>query len=235
MRFPAAFLYDIKIQFRHGLYAVYMLVSLFYIIALHQIPEQYREIAGIFITFSDPGVLGFFFIGGLVLLEQNQNILDNLFITPYKVEEYIFSKALSLTVLSVLTSYIIHISVFGVSHYLVLFLVGVFLTSMFFTIFGLGVAVRCHTLNGFFFLSSIYSLIFLLPLLEITGMDHFLFMLLPTKGALLLISSGFHSITTWEAIYSVVMLLSWGVIAFIWARKSFYNMIIRKASEGKTL
>ncbi|CDO04896.1 hypothetical protein BN988_03473 [Oceanobacillus picturae] len=112
MRFPAAFLYDIKIQFRHGLYAVYTLVSLFYIIALHQIPEQYREIAGIFITFSDPGVLGFFFIGGLVLLERNQNILDNLFITPYKVEEYIFSKALSLTVLSILTSYIIQYQCF---------------------------------------------------------------------------------------------------------------------------
>ncbi|WP_042220814.1 fluoroquinolone export ABC transporter permease subunit [Oceanobacillus manasiensis] len=235
MRFHTAFFYDIKIQIRHGLYAVYILVSLFYIIALYQIPEQYREMVGVFITFSDPGVLGFFFIGGLVLLERNQNILDNLFITPYKVEEYILSKALSLTVLSIISSYAIHISVFGFSFGMILFLIGVFLTSMFFTIFGLGVAVRSHTLNGFFLLSSSYSLIFCLPLLELVGIDYSLFMLLPTKGALLLISTAFSPINMLEMIYAIGILLFWSLVAFWWARRSFYKMIIFKASEGKTL
>ncbi|MFD2628085.1 fluoroquinolone export ABC transporter permease subunit [Oceanobacillus kapialis] len=235
MRFHAAFLYDIKIQHRHGLYATYILVSMFYIIALHQIPEQFREIAGLLITFSDPGVLGFFFIGGLVLLERNQNILDNLFITPYKVEEYILSKALSLTVLSVLTSFIIHVSVFGLSQHLILFLLGVFMTSMFFTILGLGVAVRCHTLNGFFLMSSSYSLIFLLPLLGLAGSDTIFFMLLPTKGALLLMGSVFFPIHEIEALYAIGILIGWNSLAFLWARKSFYKLIMYKAGGGKTL
>lgn len=150
-------------------YYAYLLISTVYIAVLQFLPVEYREAANIALTFSDPSVLGFFFIGGLVLLEKGQNIHDSLFVTPLSESEYILSKTASLSVLSLGSSIFIHSSVFGFGTNSVMFACGVLFTSFFFTMIGLGLAVRCETLNGFFFLSSLSTFVFVLPLFETAG------------------------------------------------------------------
>jgi len=233
MRLAAAFRYDVLLQFRHGFYYAYALVAMAYIVLMQLLPESYLEKTNILLTFSDPSMLGFFFIGGLVLLEKGQGIHDSLFVTPYTPEEYIWSKTLSLTVLSVATSWIIHASAFGFGTNPVWLLTGVAMTSVFFTFIGLGVAVRVKTINGFFFLSTLATLPFMLPVLETAGIwSSPLLAVLPTYGSLLFIGSPFSAPSAAQLLYSAVLLLAWIGLAYGWTRNSVYRFLVYKIGEG---
>ncbi|WP_422658829.1 ABC transporter permease [Paenibacillus sp. EC2-1] len=234
MRLQAAFFYDVKLQFRHGFYYAYLIISTIYIMVLHALPQEFRQTADIILTFSDPGVLGFFFVGGLVLLEKGQNIHDNLFVTPYKPEEYILSKTLSLTALSILTCSVIHLSTFGFHTNLFLYLLGVAMTSFFFTLIGMGLSARCKTINQFFIKSMLYTSILILPLLETIGLwNSPLFYILPAKGSLLLIRSAFTNLSLGELTYAVISLAVWCVVAYFWTRNSIRRYIILKIGGGQ--
>ncbi|PAQ13498.1 ABC transporter permease [Bacillaceae bacterium SAOS 7] len=235
MRLTSALFYDVKLQFRHGLYIAYFLISHFYILLLFQLPASYRETANVLLTFSDPSMLGFFFIGGLVLLEKGQHIHDPLFVTPYKPEEYILSKTMSLMILSVVSSLYIHIVTFGFSSSLFLFTLGVLLTSMIFTLLGLAVAIRCETVNQFFLRSVIYTVVFCLPLLSYVGIWDANWMIwLPTHASLLLLRSVFEPISVSTILYCVVTLSGWLAFSFWLARQSFYQSIILKIGKERT-
>ncbi|MBA4495063.1 ABC transporter permease [Paenactinomyces guangxiensis] len=181
----------------------------------------------VIIIFSDPSALGYFFIGGIVLLEKGQNIFDNLFVTPFQLQEYLLSKTASLALLSLVTSTVIHLFTFGLAHLSLLFILGVLLTSAFFTLIGLGIAIRCRTLNEFFLISPLYTLIFTLPLF---GYLHLyetpLYYLLPTKASLLLMEAPFQPPVTGQAIVFLMILIAWIVPAYFWAYRSFRNYVI---------
>lgn len=229
MRLASALYYDMKLQFRHGLYLVYFLISHAYILLLFQLPITYREPADVLLTFSDPSMLGFFFIGGLVLLEKGQYIHDPLFVTPYKPEEYIFSKTTSLLLLSVISSLYIHIITFGFSKQLFLFTIGVALTSIIFTLLGLTIAVRCQTVNQFFLQSVGFTAVFCLPLLKYLGLwDSYLVTWLPTNTSLLLLQSAFEPISGLQIFYCLALLSIWTALSYWLARRSFYKSIIHK-------
>ncbi|AIQ68826.1 hypothetical protein [Paenibacillus graminis] len=233
MRFASALGYDIRLQFRHGFYYVYFVICLVYIVLLSLLPVPYRETADILLTFTDPGMLGFFFIGGLVLLEKGQGIHENLFVTPYTIAEYICSKTLSLTFLSLAASYSVHASVFGFRHNPVYFLAGVGLTSVFFTMAGLGVAVRCTSLNGFFLYASAVTAIFLLPLVETVGLwTSPLLGILPASASLALIGSVFEPLPPWQNVYMLSLLTVWCGVVYLWTLHSFQRLIVLKTGGG---
>ncbi|XEC94683.1 ABC transporter permease [Paenibacillus tarimensis] len=233
MRLASALKYDMKLQIRHGFYLAYLIVSSAYIALLYSLPDSWREPAAIFVTFSDPSVLGFYFIGGIVLLEKGQGIYDSLFVTPYRTHEYLLSKILSLSLLSLLSTLAIHLSVFGSDTQLPGFIIGTVLTSLFFTLIGLGVAVRSKSLNGFFMRSTIYTVVFTIPLAELFGWKiHPLFGLLPTKGTLLLLSSAFHPLQAVQFVYATTVLAIWTGLAWVWTMSSFERFVIRKIGEG---
>lgn len=234
MRLAGAIAYDIKLQYRQGFYYAYLVISAFYVVLLRFLPASVRETADILLTFTDPSMLGFFFIGGLVLLEKGQDIHNTLFVTPYKPEEYILSKTLSLTILSAISSYLIHISEFGFTTNPLLFMLGVVLTSVFFTFAGMGVAFRCRSLNGFFFLSTMVTFVFLLPIsgfLDIWSTP--LYYVLPTQGSFILLRSAFEQIPASQILYAVLLLAGWGGLAFLWTRVSFRKFImLRMGGDG---
>lgn len=234
MRMTGAITYDIRLQHRHGFYYAYLVISLFYIVLLRLLPASSREMADVLLTFTDPSMLGFFFIGGLVLLEKGQDIHNTLFVTPYKPEEYMMSKTLSLTMLSMISSYLIHVSQFGFTTNPLLFMTGVFLTSVFFTLTGMGVAFRCRSLNGFFFLSTLVTFVFMLPILDFLNIWSVpIFDVLPAQGSFILLRSAFEPIPLMRLLYAIFLLAGWGALAFLWTRHSFRKFImLRMGGDG---
>ncbi|AZS15794.1 ABC transporter permease [Paenibacillus lutimineralis] len=234
MRMAGAIAYDIKLQHRHGFYYAYLVISLFYIMLLRLLPASSREMADVLLTFTDPSMLGFFFIGGLVLLEKGHDIHNTLFVTPYKPEEYMMSKTLSLTLLSMISSYLIHVSQFGFSTNPLLFMTGVFLTSVFFTLAGMGVAFRCRSLNGFFFLSTLVTFVFMLPIMDFLHIwSTPIYYILPTQGSFLLLRSAFEPVPWLQILYAVLLLAGWIGLAFLWVRYSFRKFImLRLGGDG---
>ena len=233
MRLLEALKQDLKFQFRHGFYHAYLVVSVLYIGLLLYIPGDYRAFAAGIIVFSDPAMLGFFFVGALLLLERGENILEGLFVTPLRVGEYLAARVISLTVLALGTAFLISIIALGLDFNAPLLFVGVVLTAVFFSLLGVTLAVKVETVNQYLMVSILYSIIISLPLLEFLGLfKTILFYLWPTRASLVLIFAAFgFSVSWWELIFSVVILLIWIGIAFCWAYSWFYKYIILKIGD----
>ncbi|MDF2893132.1 MAG: putative transporter permease [Clostridia bacterium] len=233
MRILQAVKYDIKFQFRHGFYYAYLLLTILYIFAFRLMPIDAARYAATVIVFSDPAVMGFFFIGGIVLLEKGQNIYQSLFVTPLRVHEYLIAKAVSLTLLSTITSFAIIVLSFGRVENPLIFLLGVVFTSVLFTLIGFTLAVRCKNINQYIIISPLYTIIFMLPMLEYFGLTKsWLFNLLPAKPSLILIKAAFYNITFADTAFGIIALLIWCVISYVWAKDWFYKYIVLRAGDG---
>mgnify|MGYP001175463457 CR=1 FL=1 len=113
MRTWRMFRFDVRFQWKHGFYFAYALVCLVYAGILQFVEEPYLGHTLVLLTFSDPSALGLLMAGGIVLLERGQGIFASLFATPVKIMEYIAAKCLSLSCLSLLAAYAIHVPVRG--------------------------------------------------------------------------------------------------------------------------
>lgn len=237
MRFRTAFAFDIRFQWRHGFYFIYMVICAIYLVFLHLIPDSYRERTMLLLTFSDPSALGLILAGGIVLLERDQGIHDPLYVTPIRVREYLLSKAGSLAVLSLLAAWVIHVVASGLPQSLIGFSTGIILTSSLMTFLSIGVVARCRSINGFIVLSQVYALPFILPLLGYFKVwNSRLFLFLPTEGTLRLLSSGTSVMTDGNYFYSISILLVWNMVVYLWAKRSFEQhvmMLIGKGGGGR--
>ncbi|MEW6424423.1 MAG: hypothetical protein AB1523_06700 [Bacillota bacterium] len=234
MRTLSAIKYEIKFQMRHGFYYACLLLTVIYVVGLRMIPENLRAVVSSLVIFTDPSVLGFFFIGGIVLLEKGQNTLESLFVTPLKVSEYIWAKVASLSMLSLSSSLAIAFFSLGGRFNLFWLILGVGLSSVLFSLVGFALAARAESLNQYFFFYSFPTAIFILLLLKYLGLpDIGLFYLLPTKPALLLIESAMKGVTLFDVVYAVATLCAWIVIAYKWAYRWFYMYTVLGIEGGR--
>jgi len=223
---------DIFLQVKYGFYLVYAIITLVYIIFLQQLPDKILGTVLPIIIFSDPGVLGFYFISGLVLLEKGEGVLEFLIATPLRTKEYLISKLISLTILSVATSLIIVIFAYGLEINFPLFVLGIVLTSFFFILIGFVAVSKFPTINQYMLSSIIYTTILCLPFLDYFELyKSKLFYLFPTQASLLLISGAFSEIKLWQISYSVLYLILSIYLVYKWAYVSFNKFIILKEGD----
>lgn len=224
---------DLNFQIKQGFYAVYIFVTLFYIFVLRYLPDDIVTQAVPFLVFSDPSVLGFFFIGAIVMLEKTQGILQYLVITPLRSKEYLLAKALSLTILAGIAgaaisgfSYPGHIRWF-------LLLPSIILTSVFFTLYGFIAAAGCKTMNQYFIKMIPYLLIIILPCFSMLLPTYgFLFDIFPGVAALKLVYSAFHTVNGLEIVFCMLYLAVWD----IWMLTAVNRVFVRKIIyEGEGL
>ncbi|WP_221567415.1 ABC transporter permease [Alkalihalobacillus sp. TS-13] len=225
MRLLTSITFDVRYQFRHGFYAAYALISLIYIFILITIPEQWMDTLFTLIIFSDPSFLGAFFVGGIVLLEKGDHILDNLFVTPYTIREYLLSKSLSLAFLTILSTLIIKCTVLGFRLDW-FFLSGVLLTSVFFTLLGVIIGAKVNTLNQYLLLSSVYVTPFALPILlffEVVDWDWI--KIIPSYASLLLID---RQLSIPEALAALSYLCLSIILLLPYAYRCFHHNVVLK-------
>ncbi|ARU60208.1 hypothetical protein CBW65_03400 [Tumebacillus avium] len=229
MRTWAAVRQDVRFQLRHGFYYAYLLVCTVYVLFLHNVPEWMGSVSAVVLISADPGVLGFFFIGGILLLERGQGILENLFVTPVQIREYLLAKVLSLGLLAVASSLAVTLFSFGAGFAAVPLLTGVVLSSAFFTLLGVTLAVRVKTVNGFLLTSSLFLTVLFVPMANVFGLWVTPWMkVFPTEAAMTLIGAAFAQKPAWELAVATAVLLVWIGIAYAWAHRAFYRHIILK-------
>lgn len=231
---------DVRFQFRHGFYYVYAFVTVIYISILLFIPLEFRSFWSTLIVFTDPGTLGFFFVGAIVMMERNQQLLTYLFITPVKLKKYLWSKILSLTFIAWLTSIVITYSVLGLTVSFIWLTIAVFLCSFFFTCCGLIISVDAPSLNHYMFRAIVCMLIFYIPVLHYLGWVSFrLFELMPSYSALFLLEhaiSGNGDFFAFKMLNNTVwvhvgLLFLWGFIAYRIAYDRFNKYILSNTGE----
>ncbi|MDX9782875.1 MAG: hypothetical protein RBT35_07860 [Bacteroidales bacterium] len=227
MRLLHAVWADIRFQFKQGFYLVYVLITIMYLIILSFLPEDILSVGLPLVVFSDPSVLGLFFIGGIIMLEKMQGILSVLVVSPLRTIEYILSKVISLAFVSVLAAF----AITGFSHYgsvnwLLVFLSTV-LTSAIFTLCGIMITAGCNTVNQYMIKTVPYMLLLVLPCFSLIGFPYSdLFTIIPSVAALRLMLGAYTGIPLYEAVGLIIYLVGMNYLFLRWVIIVFENKII---------
>ena len=225
MRFLNALKSDMLFQFKHGFYTIYTVLTIFYVILLSYIPEGISEIVAPLILLSDPSVVGFFFIGGILMLEKNQGILDYILITPLHLLEYLISKIFSLTIIALISSVIIAYGS-GLPFHPIVLVSSILLISSFFTLLGFIVALKCNTINQYFIKMIPFILLLILPcflILVIT--DVWIIGMIPSVASVYLILGAFQGITLGEIAFYEISLLIGNILCMFYIKNNIFNIL----------
>ena len=187
------------------------------------------------LLFFDPAVIGLMFVGALVLFEKSENVLQALVVTPMRTDDYLFSKIISLTVLSVISAglFMMLMMVFNDTSFNFIYLfLGVILTSVMLILLGFILVSRVNSINGYL-LGMMIGFIGLTfpPLLQLFGLfENPVFYLWPTQASFILFDGVFHAagLELWEIMYGVGYQLFWIVVLYYFSKKAFYKHIVLK-------
>ncbi len=140
--------HETRLQFRYGIYVAYAFVIAFYVFVLIWGGDHLPPAFVAFIVYTDPAVLGFFFLGALMMLEKAEGARLALSVTPVTARDYFFAKALPLTLLGLVAVMALALLVHGAVNWPVL--VGaVLLTSLFYLGIGVPIALHFRTVTSY--------------------------------------------------------------------------------------
>jgi len=220
---------------RYKIIHISILSMVLYFLTTQAIPDMDKPIFHSMLLFFDPAVIGIMFIGALVLFEKSERVLQALVITPMKVDEYILSKIISLTTLSLVSAIVFTslLYVFSdIGFHLAYLVVGIILTSVMLILFGFILVSRVSSINEYL-LAMFVSFLGLLfpPMLHLSGLyENLLFYLWPTQASLTIFTAVFNStsVELWEIAYGIFYQFGWIVVLFILAKQAFHKHIVLK-------
>jgi fluoroquinolone transport system permease protein len=187
------------------------------------------------LLFFDPAIIGIMFVGALVLFEKSENVLQALVITPMKTDDYLLSKILSLTILSIISAsiFMFLLNIFGGIDFNILFLAfGIILTSILLILLGFILVSRVNSINEYL-LAMVVAFLGLTfpPMLHLSGLyENIIFYLWPTQASFTLFTGVFNaaSLELWETVYGIIYQVIWIGILYFFAKKAFYKHIVLK-------
>ena len=126
----------------------------------------------------------FYFVSGLLLLERGEGTFAAQSVTPLRTDEYLASKVLTLTALSLAESLLIATAVAGFDGRLVVMALGIALAAVLFCLSGVALIVHYESINEFILPSVLYTAILSLPVLGYFGVGaREWYLLAPDPGA----------------------------------------------------
>lgn len=219
---------DLVRQWRYQLIGAAVLVTALYSLILIPMKQHELDKAMLFLIFSDPVALGMLFIGSLILFERTDRTLEAIVITPLKRWQYLWSKALSLTLIALACSVAMALVGFGWRVNWFWYLVGIALSSFIFVFLGFAIVTTCRTFNQYIMKMGIYLIPVALPLLNYAGVtDTKLWYIIPTQATLILMNTIVEAQLVGDIIYAVLYLLLWCVGSFYFAMRAFDHYLSR--------
>lgn len=178
---------DIYFQYKYGFYLLYALFTLTYIALLYFLPDSWKSIASAVIIFSDPALIGLIFMGSIILFEKSERVLNSIAVSPISVQQYIISKVVSITVISLISGILIA-WIAGEIAYIPTFFIGISLGSFLFSLIGLIFSIKSATLNSFLLKTMPLMSVAMIPIVPyLIGYDHWTMQLIPSVAVINLI------------------------------------------------
>ena len=223
--------WDARLQFRNGFYYASAFVAVVSILFLAQLQLSQETLALLLPAIILQNVLinTFYFIAGLILLEKGEGTLEAIVISPLRRWEYLLSKVVTLTLLSIIESLAIMIFVYGLEFNLLLMVIGIGLLGIFFALAGFIAVARYDSINTFLLPSVLMTTILSIPLLDYFGIwQSQLIYLHPIQAPLVLMKAAFQPVALWQLGYGVLYLILWIGLAYGWSQRAFYRFVILK-------
>ena len=222
-------IWDLKLQVRNNILTVAIIIAAIYVGIFLLLNLKGNDDILIVLIFTDPVMLGFLFMGVLFLFERGSNTLEALVVTPVKIWHYLFSKAISLTLIALIICFAIVFAGHGFSINYINFFLASFLTSILFIFLGFIGVLQIHTFNQYILIIPLFFAPFSLPMLNFFEVTNtYLLYIFPTQASLLLFTASFENIPVFDTIYSVTYLTIWIFVAYFFAHKQFIKKIIRR-------
>ena len=221
---------DVRLQLRNGFYwAVVFLVTSFAVL-LWLLPEfDWRPVLPPLIL-GNLALATFMFTAGLVLLEKDEGTLGALAVTPLAPDEYLASKVVTLTALSLAESLAIALLACGPRFRPLPLVLGIVLAAALYCLCGFLVILRYHSINEFLFPSMLYLTFLSLPILDYAGIWSTPLMVLhPFQAPLVLMKASVAEIATWQWVYGVLYPCLWIVVGFGWSRGALRRFVAERA------
>lgn len=233
MRIFNALKADISFQFKQGFYFVYIALTFIYMVIMSLLPDKLLNTFIPLVVFSDPSVVGFFFIGGIVMLEKVQGILQYIVVTPLRTKEYLLAKVISLSLLAEAAGLAITAVTHKGSVNWVLLFIGILLSSVFFTLFGFIVAAKSNSVNQYFIKMIPYMLVVIFPCFSLIGFQYsWLLNIFPSAAGLVLVFGAFNGIGSFKAIGLILYLIIFNVLLLFYVEGVFNKSVIAGGGEN---
>ncbi len=228
-RFWSSVSWDIQLQFRNGFYYVSAFVALMLIIMLKQFADVNWMLWWPVIILENLVINTFYFMAGMVLLEKGEGTLEAQIVTPLRPWEYLFAKALSLGILSLLESLIVVVAVSGFTFNWLLLIIGILLLVSIYVLYGFFVVARYDSIGEFILPSAIWTIGFSLPLLYYFDIWRSNWMFLhPLQAPLVLMQSAFESLPVWQILYGILYSLVWIGIGYRVTQRAYHRFVVTK-------
>jgi fluoroquinolone transport system permease protein len=121
----------------------------------------------VLIIYNDPVITGYVFAAVLLLFERNQNTLQALSVTPIRLSQYLWSKAIVLSILAWVVALAMMVATHGWGFQFIHFTAGVCLATLLSVFCGFILTAGCTSLNTLIARSVPFFVIFALPFLGI--------------------------------------------------------------------
>ncbi|WP_273326712.1 ABC transporter permease [Vallitalea guaymasensis] len=228
MRMTGALKTDFKFQMKQGFYIIYFFLTIIYMVILSMIPKEFKNIILPIIVFSDPSVVGFFFIGGIIMLEKLQGIINYIVVTPLSIKEYILSKVFTLSLLAVIAGEAItFVSINSGSVNNIILAIGIFISSVFFILIGIIVVVGCKTLNQYMVKMVPFLMLLIIPCISIIDFKFsYVLTVIPSVAGFRIVYGAFND---WNIIEVIGLIAYVVIIDYLLLRKVekiFENKIV---------
>lgn len=190
IRFAATVHGDARLQLRQGFYYAAAFVLMILIVTGRQLSAEALIWFLPVIVLTNVQINSFYFLSGLVLLEKAEGTLQAQVVTPLKPGEYLASKVVTLTILSVVENVVLVLATVGPAAATPALLGGIVLASVLFCLTGFLAVARYDSINEFLMPSFLYTMGLTLPFLPYFGLlDSWLFDLHPMQAPLALLEA----------------------------------------------
>jgi len=220
---------------RYYIIHISILSVILYFLSTQAIPDMDNPKFHTMLLFFDPATIGLLFVGALVLFEKSENILQALVITPMKVDDYLLSKIITLTILSIISASIFMglLAIFANVEFNIIYLsLGVILASIMLILLGFILVSRVNSINEYLLWIAVSFLgLTFPPMLHISGLyENVIFYLWPTHASLTLFKGVFFAsgLELWEISYGIGYQVFWVGLLYFLAKKAFHKHIVLK-------
>jgi fluoroquinolone transport system permease protein len=214
---------DLRLLFRYKIVLISALVTLLYVLVFRfatGLGDIHRLL--VLVIFNDPALLGFLFVGVMVLFEKNENTMQALSVLPFHLRYYVLSKTIVLSVLSLLCCYSMWFAASGRQADHFLFVSAVLLSTAMFSFLGF-VAVAGQKRFNDFLLRAIGIIVLLcLPFLGFFEvLNKWWFCWMPTMPAIELFDMALHpgKYSSPFIVLMYVLLSAWTFLLYMTAVK----------------
>jgi len=215
-------IHDMRLQLRNGIYYAYAFVLAFYLAILIFAGDFIPTWALALFIYTDPAVLGFFFLGALILLEKAEGTRAALAVSPISATTYFWTKAITLTGVALLAAIIFALVAKSNTNW-PLYLVSIVLISLTFISIGFPIALRFNTVTGYLMGSAAILTPIALPMfLALFDPMALVIVLIPTAAQfrLLLVSVGTFQADTLELGLMLLVTTLTALISMVFAIRS---------------